>query len=363
MKKYFVLGGVVLAVVLVGAIGLFRLHGKNNTAVAPTGAAETAAPPPSQSFSFRGSLADILNSLGSTVASIVAPSPSAVPSPFSGSTAASPPAPQNQNQFSFAVVGDSKVFSAGNPNGNLEKAVKSIKSQNPNLVFAMGDLISSCDGGSKCEGKYNDWKSVMDGLLSKTYEVVGNHDRTGGGGADAVWQKEFSLPTNGPDGYSELAYSLDYGNSHFVVLNSEKPKEHIVNDVQRAWLEKDLEANKKENVFVFWHEPAYQASQNAKDGLDADPGERDALWNLLKKYNVKYVFNGHAHLFSEKKIGNIYQIVEGDTDSTDDDFPLAGFADYAYKGKAYSLVQVDGTKVTLNLYSVDGNLIKTLELN
>jgi len=186
---------------------------------------------------------------------------------------------------------------------------------------------------------------------------------TGGSGADAVWQKEFNLPTNGPAGFSELAYSFDYGNSHFVVLDSEKPKEHIVNDVQRAWLERDLSANKKENTFVFFHEFAYQVSQNLKDGLDADTGERDQFWNILKKYNVKYVFNGHAHLFSEKKIGNIYQIVEGDTDSTDDDFPLAGFADYAYKGKAFSVVQVDGGKINLKLYSVDGNLIKSLDLS
>ena len=200
-------------------------------------------------------------------------------------------------------------------------------------------------------------------MLAKTYEVMGNHDRTGHSAADAVWQKEFNLPTNGPDGYSELVYSFDYANSHFVVLNSEKPDQGIVNDVQRAWLEKDLAANKKENVFVFFHEPAFQVSQNVNDALDAHPSERDALWNILKKYNVKYVFNGHAHLFSEKKIGNIYQIVEGDTDSTDDDFPLAGYADFAYKGKAYTIMQVDGTKVKLNLFSVDGNLIKSIDLN
>ena len=35
-------------------------------------------------------------------------------------------------------------------------------------------------------------------VISKTYEVVGNHDRTGGNKADAVWQNEFSLPQNGP---------------------------------------------------------------------------------------------------------------------------------------------------------------------
>jgi len=355
MKKKFLIAGLIFFIFATVASGVYFLYPKNQSV--PSAPAAIVSPAPPESFSFRGVLADIVSAI-SGAPNPSSPPPASVPSnPFSTEKSDSTTA------FSFAVIGDTKVFSAGDPKGNLEKAVASIEKQNPNFSFIMGDIVSSCDGGSKCESKYADWKSTMGSLLAKTYEVVGNHDRTGGSGADAVWQKEFNLPTNGPDGYSELVYSFDFGNSHFVVLNSEKPKEHIVNDVQRAWLEKDLTANKKANTFVFFHEPAYQVSQNVKDGLDADTGERDALWNILKKHNVKYVFNGHAHLFSEKKIGNIYQIVEGDTDSTNDDFPLAGFADYAYKGKAYTIMQVDGTKVKLNLYSVDGNLIKTLDLD
>lgn len=357
MKRYFlIIGGVVFIFAAVAA-GVYFFYPKPQSV--PVASNSASAPAPVKSFSFRGVLADIINVISGAPNPPPPTAPASPPaSPFSAENSAAGSA-----AFSFAVIGDTKVFSAGDPKGNLEKAVASIEKQNPSFSFIMGDIVSSCDGGSKCAGKYADWKKTMGALFAKTYEVVGNHDRTGGSGADAVWQKEFNLPTNGPDGYSELVYSFDYGNSHFVVLNSEKPKEHIVNDVQRTWLEKDLAANKKENVFVFFHEPAYQVSQNVKDGLDADTGERDALWNILKKHGVKYVFNGHAHLFSEKKIGNIYQIVEGDTDSTNDDFPLAGFADYAYKGKAYTIMQVDGTKVKLNLFSVDGNLIKSFELN
>lgn len=361
MKKYLLLTIVLLIIAAIGTAGFFFAFSpkKNNVVPSPS---DTAKPALLNLASFRGVLAEAINNLDSEISKVSSPSGTSQTSPQTSGNGSTETA-SAPNAFSFAVIGDTKVFSANNPNGNLEKAVKSIEKQNPNFAFIMGDIVSSCDGGSKCEGKYNDWKSVMGSLLSKTYEVVGNHDRTGGSGADAVWQKEFNLPTNGPAGFSELTYSFDYGNSHFVVLNSEKPKEHIVNDVQRAWLERDLAANKKENTFVFFHEFAYQVSQNSKDGLDAETGERDALWNILKKHNVKYVFNGHAHLFSEKKIGNIYQIVEGDTDSTDDDFPLAGFADYAYKGKAFSVVQVDGGKVNLKLYSVDGNLIKSLDFS
>ena len=267
----------------------------------------------------------------------------------------------DQGSFSFAIVGDTKVFSAGNPSGNLQRAAKAIASDKVNFSFVMGDLIQSCDGGAKCEGKFNDWKNAIGPLVSNMYEVVGNHDRTGGDKADVIWQKEFNLPTNGPAGYSELVYSFDYGNSHFVVLDSEKPQEHVINSVQRNWLEQDLTANKKEHTFVFFHEPAYQTAQNKKDGLDADPQERDALWNILVKHKVTAVFNGHEHLHTRKKVGNIYQIVIGDTNSTDDDFPQPGLSDYSYKGKSFGIVTINSEKVNLKMYTVDGKELNSFD--
>jgi UDP-2,3-diacylglucosamine pyrophosphatase LpxH len=260
--------------------------------------------------------------------------------------------------FSFAVIGDTKAFSASNLNGNLQKAVQSITKQNVDLTFVMGDLVSSCDGKSSCEGKYNDWKKVMSSLLPKTYEIVGNHDRTGGSAADAMWQKEFNLPTNGPAGFSELTYSFDSGNSHFVVLDSEKPEEHLINDVQRNWLDQDLAKNKKENTFVFFHEPAFQMSQDSKDALDAKPGERDALWNILKKYKVTAVFNGHLHMTAGKNQDGIHQFVIGDTDSTADDTPQKNLTDFGLTGHYYAIVSVNGKTVDLKVYSLDGSMVK-----
>src|SRR5665647_1636144 len=114
--------------------------------------------------------------------------------------------------------------------------------------------------------------------------MMGNHDRTGRSSSDSAWQNTFDLPTNGPDGYSELVYSFDFQNSHFIVLNSEKSKASTIDQVQRDWLEKDLSANKKGNTFVFFHEPAYPVSSKIDASLDAHPDERDALWNILVRY-------------------------------------------------------------------------------
>jgi len=269
---------------------------------------------------------------------------------------------ETAGSFSFAVLGDTQRYDPDDSNGGLQRAVKNISEKNVGLVMTVGDLLSSCDGKSGCEKKYGEWKNTLGALSSKTYEVMGNHDRTGGGKADELWQKVFELPQNGPEGYKELAYSFDFENSHFVVLNTEKPDEHIVDKKQRDWLEKDLADNKKDNTFVFFHEPAYPVSSKIDESLDVEKSDRDALWKILKDKKVTAVFNGHEHINSRRKVDGVYQFVIGNTDSFDHDLPKAGVAEYSYQGMHFAVVDIKGKEVTVNVYSVDGNLLESFKL-
>ncbi|MCX6762895.1 MAG: metallophosphoesterase [Candidatus Moranbacteria bacterium] len=301
-------------------------------------------------FSFRGVLYGILKEAEDIAAKVA--------SPFAGSkTAPATPTEQSdsENSFSFAVIGDTQRFTAGNSNGNFQKAAAKIKLADPSLVFAVGDLVSSCDGDSKCSAKYSDWKKVMGTLLPKTYATQGNHDRTGDDKTDNTWRDSFTFPTNGPSGFSEQVYSFDYKNSHFVVLDSDKPKEHLVNGEQRTWLEKDLTADNKENTFVFFHEPAYPTGAKISESLDKEPGERDALWQILEKHNVTAVFNGHEHIVSRRKIGSTYQFVFASTDSFDHTLPKPGFAEYSNQGQGrFGIARVDGKEITVETHDSNG---------
>jgi len=261
--------------------------------------------------------------------------------------------------FSFAIIGDSQGFKADDSTDSLKTAVANITQANPDLVMTEGDLISSCDGSDKCAQKYDSWKKVVQPILNKTMEMQGNHDRVGKDAADKIWQNEFDLPTNGPSGYSELVYSFDYSNSHFVVLDSEKPSEHIIGQDQRDWLEKDLAATQKDNIFVFFHEPAYPVSSKIDESLDAKPADRDALWTILKNHRVTAVFSGHEHIMSRKAVDGIYQFVIGNTDAFDHDLPKSGMADYSYKGHHYAIVSVNGKQVTVNGYKTDGTQLNS----
>lgn len=266
----------------------------------------------------------------------------------------------NDAVFSFAILGDTQRFDPKNSQGGYQQAVENIKKINPDLVFAVGDLVSDCE--KYCEDSLESWKKILGALAPKTYAVMGNHDRTGGDSSDKAWQNAFDFPDNGPAGFGELTYSFDYGNSHFVILDSDKPEEHIVNKDQRNWLEADLANNKKNKIFVFFHEPAYPVSSKIGESLDVDKKERDALWDILSRYEVRAVFNGHEHLQSRKKIGNIYQFVFGNTDSFDHNNPKPGVAEYHHIGQGFGMIEINEDNIIVKTYSIQGELLDSFSL-
>lgn len=269
------------------------------------------------------------------------------------------------SRFSFAIIGDTREF-ANDKAKYLSPAVRNIAETNVDLVFAMGDLVSSCDGGKKCEDSFNLWKEYMQPLLPITYGVQGNHDRSGGDKADSVWRNEFDFPGSSPDTYDELAYSFNFGNSHFVVLDTEKPKEHAISDAQLDWLDYDLGASGKINNFIFFHEPAFPVSSKIGNALDANISNRNRFWSILDSHGVTAVFSGHEHIFSRRLIdenvfpgakNSIYQFVAGNTDAPLEEVESNNAAEYVYSGHHYVIVDVDGDNVVVNLYAADGKFI------
>lgn len=355
MKKIKIIIRAIVSVLLLALLGfyIFRPIVYNNQNSAKKAALPTAKPSPApNSHSFKGVLSAITQA--------------EIPSPVENKQnpnqdSASPAVNKVPDSYSFAIIGDTKLFESSYPDGNLGKAVASITKQNVDLVFAVGDLVFKCVNTVACEKSFTEWKSELSSLISKTYEVVGNHEQSGGELADAVWQKEFDLPTNGPAGFNKQVYSFDFQNSHFVVLDTEKPKSNMINGVQLTWLEQDLAAHKKQHTFMFFHEPAFPSNQSQDRSLYVYPKQRDALWKILVDNNVTAIINGHEHIFTRKKIGNIYQFVVGNTDAPQNVKPKPSISDYTYEGNFYAVISVSGAKMNLSLYSVDGKLINSFD--
>jgi hypothetical protein len=280
---------------------------------------------------------------------------------------------KDPDHFTFAVLGDTQNFELPDSSGGFVKAVGQIEKMKPDFVMTVGDLVDSCGSPADC-ASYKAWKNIAKPILPITYEVVGNHDRIVSNGneaektaADKEWQNYFNLPTNGPAGFEKFTYSFNIGNSHFVILDSEKPKEHVIGQDQLDWLEKDLSANTKDNTFIFYHEPAFPMSYKIGQSLDYHQKERDAFWSIIDKYNVTAVFNGHEHIYSRQQIdqdefpaekNGIYQFIIGNTDAYEkQDVSINSKVDYYHKGHDFCLVDVNGKQITVKLLSVDGNLV------
>jgi hypothetical protein len=271
--------------------------------------------------------------------------------------------------FSFVLIGDTQNFNIENENGYFQQAVSSLRKTNPNLIISLGDLVQQCSDEKECVRDFSYWNEILGDLTKKTYAVQGNHDRTGGKKSDKTWQTSFNFPKNGPDDYSEIAYYFDYKNSRFVILASDNPEQHLINGVERAWLEKTLSNSKAENNFVFFHEPAFPTYEVTGGSLDKKPGERDALWEILDRHNVTAVFCGHEHMISRRKIdssvfpsakNSIYQFIFGNTDSFEQNLPAPGVVEYADQGQGrFGLVKVRGKEITVEAHGPNGDLLDT----
>lgn len=126
------------------------------------------------------------------------------------------------------------------------------------------------------------------------YTVIGNHE------ADSGYYFDYmSLPRNGTPGYEEHWYSFDYGNAHFVGLDTNK--DYRGGD-QLAWLETDLEVAladaRTDMVFVYFHHPW-------KSEL-WPPGEEEYSGEIIKRIEAALAkhqkpgayFHGHTHGYS-----------------------------------------------------------------
>jgi hypothetical protein len=113
----------------------------------------------------------------------------------------------------------------------------------------------------------------------------------------------FSLPENGeaggiPSG-TERYYSFDYGNIHFICLDS-MTSDRSSDGPMANWLRADLGANTNEWLITFFHHPPYtKGSHNSDDDeVDFELVEMRANINpILEAYGVDLVMSGHSHCY------------------------------------------------------------------
>lgn len=105
----------------------------------------------------------------------------------------------------------------------------------------------------------------------------------------------------------ELFYSFDYGDVHFLSLNSEVydfTQTFSGINQMKQWIEQDLIQNNKTFTIAYFHQPPYSKGSHDSD----DPQElvmkamREKIIPLLETYDIDLVICGHSHVFERSKL-------------------------------------------------------------
>ena len=340
------------------------------------------------------------------------------------------PIPGEQRPFKFGFMSDSRGGVGGGEraqNGvnakDLTQFAAALYRKGSDFIWFGGDLVNGYTSDLRdFESQLETWKRAIQPVASRipVYEVMGNHeqvgnyykvfdpqlkkreylilfnDREGEESTEASFAREFVNPQGsvygfdipspevrssglggaetGPS-YAESVYSFNYGNIHFVSLNSnywstghrhieafgQKYADKRSNNIalkhlggnregymlpnQLKWLERELQAAEEDSkvdwVFISFHEPAFPNGGHVRDTMywgTTGKGElggyndptaplgdvidmRNRFWTIVAKYNkVLAVLCGDEHNYSRTRIDSdihpdyqfpVWQIVSG----------------------------------------------------
>lgn len=270
----------------------------------------------------------------------------------SGEVASFRTAPEGaETGLAFAVIGDS------GDGGEGQRTVAGLVGRmNPDLVLHTGDVVYQ-------EGAAKDYRSRFfapyQELIAEVpiFPSLGNHDVETDHGAPYL--DNFYLPHDNPAN-TERYYSFDWGNAHFVALDSELYYGDAASDPeeQKAWLEKDLAATDKPWKFVYFHRPPYSSSQHG-----SDESIRSDLEPVFARHGVDVVFNGHDHDYERTvPIRGVTYVVTGGGGK--DLYPAGRSRWTAFSESAHhaTRVRIEGDRLLLEAVRTDGNVMDRLEL-
>ncbi|QDR79872.1 purple acid phosphatase family protein [Sporomusa termitida] len=274
-------------------------------------------------------------------------------------------------RFTFLVFGDSQ---SDDLYTTWRQTLQLAYQAQPAAAFFtnVGDLVNTGTDFNEWQA----WFAASQGVINRipAMPLTGNHEmytpRWKVNEPPALFTAQFQLPRNGPAGLTEQVYSFDYGNVHFVMLDSQEREEQLFNpDMlarQREWLDQDLARTDKPWKIVFLHRPPYH-----NDRIQA------AFVPLFDKYQVDVVFSGHEHIYARTyplyggnrapgpDRGTVY-ITAGRSGTKAHDRAAAGLWDEAFYNPLdqpnYLTVQVQDDTLTVKAWQQDGALIDQWQL-
>lgn len=218
------------------------------------------------------------------------------------------------------VVGD-----AGTGNGtahavrNAYYGLREREGRETSVFLMLGDNAYEqfgWDGGSDLAHQYGLFENAFENLLWRTpvWPTFGNHEWSNGVSnpdtETGPYFDIFSLPrgaeAGGVPSGTEAYYSFDYGNIHFVCMNTHEPTA-----ASAAWLAADLAASSARWIIAFYHVPPYSHGTHNSDQGGHEAAREFA--RILEGYGADIVLAGHSHNYERS------MLIKG-LDGTSDNF-------------------------------------------
>lgn len=144
---------------------------------------------------------------------------------------------------------------------------------------------------------------------SVLWTTIGNHDA---GSASSLLQtgpyyELFTLPTRAEAGGvasgTAAYYSFDYGNIHFICLDS-YGSDRSSKGAMFTWLADDATSSDKDWKVAFWHHPPYTKGSHDSDIEIELVQMRERALPILEDAGVDLVLGGHSHSYERSYLIN-----------------------------------------------------------
>lgn len=211
------------------------------------------------------------------------------------------PAPGTRTDTRIWVLGD-----CGRANANQASVRDAYYNwtgaRTPDLCLMLGD--NAYNSGTQTEydaAVFNMYPTFLRKM--PLWSCLGNHDANNGSTsptANFPYFDMFTFPTNGECGGvasgTERYFSFDYGNIHFINLDSQTSS-RATNGPMALWAQADLAATTKPWIVALFHHPPYSKGSHDSDYEGALVEMRSNFGPILEAGGVDLVLNGHSHCY------------------------------------------------------------------
>ena len=181
------------------------------------------------------------------------------------------------------------------------------RNQDAQFFINMGDLV---DNGQD-HYQWNAWFDVVGDMIARipVVPLLGNHETS-----DKDWKVRmpeaylhlFALPRIDREKYQNQFYSFDYGDVHFVVLNTQSQEladfEPSLDEDEVAWFKEDMAKTTKKWKIVLMHkDPLQYGFANRPQPREEGFSPEGRLWMpLFDQYGVDAVLSAHLHTYRDR---------------------------------------------------------------